>query len=47
MVLQKLYTEEVFFGWFNQLAAEKVIPNYPLLGKKAQTETCHDLVAEE
>ena len=47
MVLQKLYTDEVFSSWFERLAADKIIPNYPFLRRKAATATPHDLRAEE
>ena len=26
---QKMYTEEVFHRWFNELAKMKIIPDYP------------------
>lgn len=47
VLLQKLYTEEVFLSWFDRLAEDKVIPNYPYLRRKAQTATPHDLQSEE
>ena len=31
--MQNIWSEECFIGWFNQLARDKIIPDYPALRK--------------
>ena len=33
VLLQNIWSEECFIGWFNQLARDKIIPDYPALRK--------------
>lgn len=36
-LLQKLWTRDVYVKWLNELAKQKIIPDYPALRKEADT----------